>query len=102
MLYFQLVNLIRTKNHQTVIRGIAKLNRPNIYYVICGRGELENSLRNLSKELGIEDQVKLLGYRTDIAEICKVADIFCLSFFQGRFTCILDGSHGLKIASCLF
>lgn len=37
---------------------------------------MENHLRNLAKELGLDNQVKLVGYRQDIDEICKVTDIF--------------------------
>lgn len=65
------------KNHETVIRAIAKLNNPNVQYVICGKGPLEAYLQSLIKQLGLKNQVKLLGYRRDIIEICKISDIFC-------------------------
>lgn len=68
--------LNNNKNHETVIRAVAKLNNPKIHYVICGKGPLEGYLKNLATELGIGKKVKLLGFRRDIAEICKVADIF--------------------------
>ncbi|MEH7577965.1 glycosyltransferase family 4 protein [Priestia megaterium] len=68
--------LNNNKNHATILRAITKLNNPNIYYVVCGKGPLENYLRDLTNKLGINNQVKLLGYRTDIAEICNIADIF--------------------------
>lgn len=68
--------LNRNKNHEVIIKAISKLNNPNIYYIICGQGPLENHLRDLAKELGLDNQVKLVGYRQDIDEICKVTDIF--------------------------
>lgn len=68
--------LNKNKNHETVIRAIAKLSNPNICYVICGQGQLKDYLENLIKGLGLEEQVKLLGYRTDIAEINKASDVF--------------------------
>jgi len=68
--------LNKNKNHETIIKAIARLNNPKIYYVICGNGPLHNYLENLSKKLGLEKQVKLLGYRNDIAEICKASDVF--------------------------
>ena len=68
--------LNKNKNHEVVIRAIAKLNNPNIHYVICGKGALEPYLKKLSTELGIGGKVHLLGYRQDIAEICKTSDIF--------------------------
>ena len=64
------------KNHEVAIRAIATLNNPNIYYVICGQGELEHELKKLSIDLKISDKVQFLGYRNDIYEICKVSDLF--------------------------
>lgn len=68
--------LNKNKNHETVIKAIAKLNNPNVYYVICGQGALENYLKDLIKKIGLEKQVKILGYRRDIAEINKASDVF--------------------------
>ncbi|MFA2810280.1 glycosyltransferase family 4 protein [Bacillus mycoides] len=83
--------LNKNKNHETVIRAVAKLNNPAIYYVICGRGPLEDNLRRLSKELGLENRVKLLGYREDIIEICKTAEIFVFpSFREGLSVALME------------
>lgn len=64
------------KNHEIVLRAIAKLNRKDIVYVICGIGCKKNYLIELAKELGIPNQLILLGYRTDIYEINHCCDIF--------------------------
>ena len=68
--------LNKNKNHETIIKAIAKLENPNIYYVICGVGPLREYLEGLAQEYHISGNVKFLGYRTDIAEICKASDIF--------------------------
>ncbi len=68
--------LNNNKNHETIIKSISKLDNSNIYYLICGQGSIDDYLKQLSRKLGQENQIKLLGYRSDIAEICKVADIF--------------------------
>lgn len=68
--------LNKNKNHEVIIRAIARLEDNDIHYVICGEGVLENRLKCLAKELGIEKQVKLLGYRKDINEILNVSDIY--------------------------
>lgn len=68
--------LNKNKNHETIIKAMAKLNFDKIYYIICGKGILEEYLRELSKKLGLEKHIILLGYRNDIAEICKATDIF--------------------------
>ncbi|MGI6226960.1 MAG: glycosyltransferase family 4 protein [Peptococcales bacterium] len=68
--------LNKNKNHETIIKAIAKLNNTNIHYVICGRGLLEDYLRCLVIELHLERQVHLLGFRNDVGEIYKISDIF--------------------------
>ena len=64
------------KNHIIPIRALAKLNNKNIKYLIAGRGPLESYLKEEIKKLGLENQVKLLGYRKDIYELNKISDIF--------------------------
>lgn len=68
--------LNKNKNHESVIKALVKLNNPEIHYLICGQGRLESYLRDLIKELGLEKQVHLLGFRNDIPEICKASDLF--------------------------
>lgn len=91
--------LNRNKNHETVIKAIARLNNPNVYYVICGQGVLEDYLRKLIEELGLERQIKLLGFRKDIAEICKAADLFAFpSFREGLSVALMEAmASGLPI-----
>lgn len=67
--------LNRNKNHEVVIKALAKLNNPNIYYLIAGKGNLEGYLNDLIKNLNLENNIRLLGYRSDIAEVYKSADI---------------------------
>lgn len=69
--------LNKNKNHQVIIRALAELNNPNVHYAIAGVGPLHDYLIDLSKELGITNQLHLLGYRTDVAELYKCADVFC-------------------------
>lgn len=69
--------LNENKNHEVIIRAIAKLNDPNLYYYIAGKGDREGYLIELIQTLNLHDRVRLLGYRQDIGELCKSADIFC-------------------------
>lgn len=64
------------KNHETVLRAIAKIDRKDIVYLICGKGDKKEYLENLAKELGMEKRLILAGFRTDVAEIYKCCDIF--------------------------
>lgn len=91
--------LNKNKNHETIIRAIAQLGNPDIYYVICGEGPLANYLRNLARELGVANQVKLLGFRTDIAEVSKVSDVFAFpSFREGLSLSLMEAmTSGLPV-----
>lgn len=64
------------KNHEVILNALSVLNNRNIYYLICGNGPLENYLKDKIVKLGLEKQVKLLGYRTDVDEIYKISDVF--------------------------
>ena len=68
--------LNKNKNHSVVIKAVAQLKDPTIHYVICGEGPLEEYLKDLAIELEVDKQVHLLGYRTDIVDICYNADAF--------------------------
>lgn len=91
--------LNRNKNHETVIKAIKKLSNPKVYFLICGQGPLEDNLKNFIKGLGLEKQVKLLGYRRDIVEISKSADVFTLpSFREGLPVALMEAmASGLPI-----
>ena len=65
------------KNHQVIVKAMAKLNNPQIHYVIAGVGNQTENLINLSETLQISNQLHLLGYRQDINEIDSVADVCC-------------------------
>lgn len=67
--------LIDRKNHEVIIRALAKINNPNIYYAIAGKGPLREYLESLSQELGISNNIIFLGFRTDVFELYHSADI---------------------------
>lgn len=63
------------KNHQVILRALAWTNL-HFDYLICGEGYRGDDLDRLAARLGIRNNVKLLGYRQDIAEICMASDVF--------------------------
>ena len=69
--------LNENKNHQVVIRALAKLKNPDAHYLIAGLGDKKDYLLDLAKQLGVSEQVHLLGYRRDIEELIRTADVFC-------------------------
>lgn len=74
--------LIKRKNHETVLKALSKLKNYDFVYLICGRGILAEYLQEQVKQLALTDKVKFLGFRKDIAELCKTADLFIFPSYQ--------------------
>lgn len=74
--------LNKNKNHQIIVRAVAMLKNEKIKYVLCGQGPLETELRELARQLGVEKQVKFLGYRKDIPELLYAADLFAFPSYR--------------------
>ena len=68
--------LIPRKDHETVIRALGQVKGLSFKYFICGKGPLREELINLARQEGHEGRVRLLGFRTDISELCQAADLF--------------------------
>lgn len=67
--------LNENKNHRVVIEAMAQLKKENIYYVICGQGQLKDELNSLIQKLELENII-LAGYRADIDRFYQMADVF--------------------------
>lgn len=74
--------LIRRKNYETALKAFAEAEIPNSVYLICGHGVLSDQLKKIAGELQIENKVYFVGYRNDVLEIMKCADIFLFPSFQ--------------------
>lgn len=68
-------DLNENKNVETVIRALPLVDK-NIHVLICGFGPLEDELKKLAKELGVEQSCHFLGFRTDVKELYLASDIF--------------------------
>ena len=68
--------LNKNKNHLLVIRALKKINRQDLYYLICGKGIEEYNLKKKTKQLKLEDKVIFAGFRNDVREIYHIADMF--------------------------
>lgn len=77
--FLNIAELIKRKNQSTIIKAFAKLDNKDAMLIICGSGELELELKKLASELGVGNRVMFLGFRTDINEILKMADVFVFS-----------------------
>ena len=68
--------LVRNKNLKTSIRAFAKINIPGCVYLICGCGPDKDGLKKIAQKLKVSDRVVFAGFRHDIYEILKAADVF--------------------------
>ena len=68
--------LNKNKNHILVLKALSKIKNKNVIYVIAGTGPLQGYLKKECKNLRIEDRVFFLGYRNDVYELYKSADVF--------------------------
>lgn len=101
LLLISVGELNKNKNHVSVIRAISQLENEKVHYVIAGQGCLKQFLTDEVRLLGIDKQVQLLGYRNDIYELCKCADIFIhTSLREGLGLAPLEGmASGLPLIS---
>ena len=65
--------LNENKNHRAVIDAIQGLN---IIYVLVGKGELREELLKLAEAKNVD--LRLMGFRTDVADFYSAADVYVL------------------------
>ena len=76
--------LIERGNHEVIIRALARINNPEIYYAIAGKEQLKDYLSDLAKELGVSDRVSFLSFGTAVFKLYHVAAISaCSSKIEG-------------------
>lgn len=87
------------KNHQVVVKALARLSNKKVHYAIAGLGDQKDNLLNQAKNLGVESQLHLLGYRTDALKLYKAADVFVFpSFREGLSVSMMEAmASGLPI-----
>ena len=89
--------LNENKNHQIMIRAMKDL--PYVKYLIVGKGNLDHQLKELSRELGVENRVIFTGFRTDVRDLLWASDGFAFpSLREGLGIAALEGmAAGLPV-----
>lgn len=69
------------KNQRQFLEAIHFVRQeiPNAIALLVGDGPLRSELQALSRELGLQDHVRFLGSRRDVAELIALMDVFVLS-----------------------
>lgn len=74
--------LVRRKGHAQVIRALPEIMErvPEVLYLIVGSGPAEPELRALTRETGLGEQVRFLGYVSDekLPDVYSLCDVFVL------------------------
>lgn len=81
------------KNHGFLISIFAEVikSRPDAKLLLVGRGELEENVRALAKQLGIEASVIFAGVRSDVPKLLSAFDVFALpSLYEGMPNVIIE------------
>lgn len=100
-LLFSAGELNKNKNHLFVIRALQDFfhHHPDLHYVICGRDLWNGTYEAVIKELDLERQVHLLGYREDVRSLLYGADAYLSpSFREGLPVSVIEAmSVGLLV-----
>ena len=93
--------LNENKNTFRLLEVIKSIENTNIKYLICGQGPLKEKYENYIKENGLEDRVKLLGFRKDIPDILTITDIYIMpSYREGLSKSMMEAMcYGLPIVA---
>ena len=93
--------LHKQKNQKMLIRAFAGLNYPDWTLYIIGEGDERNRLENFISELGIQNNVMLLGKKENIHEFYNNAKIFAFSSdYEGFPNALIEAMHfGLPCVS---
>lgn len=79
------------KDQKTLIRAISQLPEDYTLWLV-GDGQTRPELESLAKELSVEDRVRFFGWRTDIPQILKTADVVALaSHYEGLSLSSIEG-----------
>lgn len=77
--------------HLIKIIDIVKRKIPNIKLLILGKGELEKQLKQEIVDLGLEDNVILMGFKNNPFKYIRNSDIFALtSLYEGFPMCLVE------------
>lgn len=82
------------KDHATFLRAAALVKKAaaDARFIVIGDGQLRQSLKELSSELGLDQAVIFCGERTDIPVVMAALDVLVLSsLYEGLPITLLEG-----------
>lgn len=88
--------MVSVKGHRYFLEGAKEVltRYDNIVFVIAGDGPLMQKTQQEIKQLGIESQVRLIGFRNDPFDVMKMFDIFAMtSLHEGIPMVLLEAMY---------
>lgn len=86
---FALGRLHENKGFDILLKALPSI--PNAELWLAGEGPEESALKQLASHLGVEKRVHFLGWRTDVNELMRAADVFiCPSRHEGLGSIVLE------------
>lgn len=103
LLILSVGRLTPQKGFPDLIRAFARVHSlyPKAALVIAGRGRLQGQLSDLAQQLGVQNDVFLLGIRNDIHRLMGAADIYVnSSHWEGTPVSVLEAmAAGLPVVA---
>jgi glycosyltransferase involved in cell wall biosynthesis len=90
------------KNHALLVEAFARVRTDApLCLLLVGGGELENAVREQVSALGLQERVRFLGVRADVADILRASDVFVLSSrVEGNPLSVMEAmAAGLPVVS---
>lgn len=97
------VVLSRQKAIENLVRAAPRVLRqvPHARFAVAGDGPLRHDLEALSRELGLENQFRFLGYRSDMHQVIAALDVYVLpSLWEGLPLALLEALAMNKLIVC--
>lgn len=92
---------VSQKNHGFLLKIFVALlkKQPQAVLVLIGDGPLKNDIEQEAKTLGVYANIRFLGVRTDIPQLCQMMDVFVFpSFYEGLPVTLIEAqASGMSV-----
>ncbi|WP_108668933.1 glycosyltransferase family 4 protein [Peribacillus acanthi] len=85
------------KGHDIVLKALKQVNNPNISLLLVGDGPIKQEVEDLVQQLGLQNQVHMLGFRKDIEQIYSNSNIALLASQSESFPLALLEAANQKV-----
>jgi glycosyltransferase involved in cell wall biosynthesis len=85
--------LVKRKNHDCLIRALARVKDSRVVGFIVGEGPRKKELKELAQKEGVEDRIFFTGYRSDAVDLIRGTDLFAFpSYAEGMAESLLEAT----------